>query len=88
MISAIITTHNRPHFLRKSVLSVRQQSEINEVLVIDDSDEANKQLNLLVITNFPEIRYLPIECKGASYSRNYGAQNAMGTYIAFLDDDD
>lgn len=88
MISVIIPTHNRPLFLERAISSVMKQIDINEIIIVDDSTDFNKKENKQIIQNNFSIRYFPINCKGASYSRNFGAKHATGKYLAFLDDDD
>lgn len=88
MISVIIPTHNRPLFLQRAIKSVMKQISINEIIIVDDSTDFNKKKNKKIIQNNFYIKYFPINSKGASYSRNFGAKHATGKYLAFLDDDD
>lgn len=88
LVSAIITTRNRICLLSHAIESVLLQTYKNiECIVVDDgstdgTSELCKKYN---------IRYIyipPQESRGGNYARNVGIKNAVGDYIAFLDDDD
>lgn len=94
MISVIIPTYNRAHFLREAIASVLAQDlfcrpglahEV-EILVIDDgSTDASPE----IVFSFGEkIAYHYFPHRGVSAARNAGLRLARGEYIAFLDSDD
>lgn len=88
LVSIIIPTYNRAHFLRLTLESIANQTYQNfEVFVVDDgspNDEAQ-----LVCENFEKVTYHKIENSGGpAKPRNLGIQKAKGKYIAFVDDDD
>ena len=88
MVSAIITTRNRSHLLRKAIESVLSQTyKESECIVVDDSStDDTKQ----VCSEYP-IQYIYIpkeESRGGNYARNLGVKASKGEYVAFLDDDD
>ena len=84
-ISVVVTTYNRPDLLKKSLISVFQQSKKPfEIILINNFPkpiEIADKKNLVKVYNLP--RNL-----GISNARNIGATLAKGDYIAFLDDDD
>jgi GT2 family glycosyltransferase len=85
LVSAIITTYNRRHFLKEALASVLSQDYQNkEVIVIDDgsTDESIKEIEGL------PVKYIWKENGGISSARNKGIEFAQGEYIAFLDVDD
>ena len=88
LVSVIIPTYNRPHFLKQTLKSVIGQSYNNlEVIVIDDGTpgEENKQ----ICGDNPQIRYIKITNSGSPCKpRNIGIDKANGKYLAFVDDDD
>lgn len=85
LLSVIIPTYNRPHFLPRAVNSALQQTvEDLEVIVVDDgSDEP---------VNLPEHPRLTVirlsKNSGNAVARNAGLKAASGKYITYLDDDD
>ncbi len=87
--SIIIPTYNRPQLLQRAIKSVLTQSFENyEIIVVDDG--SNKDI-ASVIENFCDHRIIYFrheQSRGASAARNTGIQNARGTWLSFLDDDD
>ena len=78
--------------LLRAVRSVLNQTYDNiEIIVVDDNEDQHKidasfRTELETLGN---VRYLTYPGnRGQSYSKNYGAKNAQGTYIGYLDDDD
>lgn len=89
LVSAIITTHNRPLLLNRAIKSVLSQTYKNmECIVVDDKSDDNTKD---ICASFPAIRYIyisPEESKGGNFARNQGIIASKGKYCAFLDDDD
>lgn len=88
-VSVIIPTRNRKEELVRAIESVRTQSlPAKEIIVVDDmSDFSVKKLlsghpgdEIAVIRNSTRL--------GASESRNIGARQSCGEFLAFLDSDD
>ena len=91
LVSVIIPNYKRVIELKRSIISVINQSYKNlEILVIDDcSPNINKIKEL--INSLKDIRIVLIkqkENKGGGAARNRGILTAKGKYIAFLDSDD
>lgn len=88
LVSVIVPTRNRPHFLKEALHSILNQTyRYFEIIVVNDSGEEVSE----IINAFKDsrIRYVRHETnKGPSASRNTGLKTAKGTYIAYLDDDD
>ncbi|MEX0906078.1 MAG: glycosyltransferase [Balneolaceae bacterium] len=90
LISAVVTTHNRPRLLPRALDSVAAQTYPNlELVLVDDGSAEDVQ--------FIADRYrrkLPVQyirnstAMGACRARNQGIEAASGTFIAGLDDDD
>ena len=89
LVSVIIPTHSRKHWVSEAIESVLAQTYSNhEIIVVDDlsTDDTVEYLRdrfgdkVTVIQN-PEL-------SGPGYSRNAGVKISSGEYIAFLDDDD
>jgi glycosyltransferase involved in cell wall biosynthesis len=88
LVSVIISTCNRAHYLPEAIDSVRAQiHRAYELIVVDDgsSDETPSLLRRLEATG---VRCLRQPNRGVAVARNQGVQAARGELIAFLDDDD
>lgn len=90
-ISAVICTHNRKSYLRKAIKSIINQtldSNLYEIIIVDNASSDNT--GAMVSDEFKMIKNLkyffePVQ--GLSHSRNTGWKNALGKYVAYLDDD-
>jgi glycosyltransferase involved in cell wall biosynthesis len=91
LVTVIITTYNRPDFLRSAVRTVaNQQYNPIELVVIDDHSRtpAHEVLDDWS-SDFERFEiHRHTENQGANAARNTGIEVATGEYIAFLDDDD
>ena len=82
MVSAIITTFNRPVLFERALKSVLRQSYRDfEIIVVDDCSSESYAI--------PRgVRWFRLpENKGLSYARNFGISKAQGMYVVCLDDD-
>jgi len=88
-ISVVIPTYNRVDLLSRAIRSVLAQTEQDfEIIVVDDASTTDPAG---VIDEFKEGRIRLIrhaQSKGGGAARNTGIRNALGGYVAFLDDDD
>jgi glycosyltransferase involved in cell wall biosynthesis len=88
LISVIIPTYNRPEKLRRAVKSVLCQTYENyEILVVNDKGKDVTGVINEFNNNKVKLINSPVN-KGSSAARNLGLKEAIGKYIAFLDDDD
>ncbi|NNC50943.1 MAG: glycosyltransferase family 2 protein [Flaviramulus sp.] len=91
-ISVIIPVYNCERFIEKAIISVLAQSEVYEIVVVNDgsTDGTNTILESLQSKNDRmKVCYHPKEVNlGRSASRNLGIKNSSCSYIAFLDADD
>ena len=90
MVSVIITTHNRPSFLRAAVQSVLDQSLFHfELIIVDDASPGDETKTAVNYFFDERIRYIKNEQNlGSTESLNVGLRAAKGEFIAILDDDD
>lgn len=89
LVSAVITTRNRPTLVRRAVQSVLAQTikDIEVVVVIDGPDEATR-MTLAEIED-PRLRVVELPVSGgAPNARNTGVSEGKGKWVALLDDDD
>ncbi|AMJ94144.1 glycosyl transferase [Alteromonas stellipolaris] len=88
-VSVIITTHNRPDYLKESLAAVLKQTVLpSEIFVIDDGSSVSYEevINLFPSDKFEYIK-VPV-ASGANAARNLGISKSQSDIIAFLDDDD
>lgn len=85
LFSVILTTYERPSYLREALHSVLQQSIPDfECLIIDDASTSP----LPPFTD-PRVRVIRRSRNGGpAEARNTGIEAARGEYVTFLDDDD
>lgn len=93
LVSIIIPTYNRAHFLGETLDSVLTQTYTNwECIVVDDgSTDATNELMKSFCEKDSRFKYhhRPISRpKGANACRNYGFELSKGNYIKWLDSDD
>jgi glycosyltransferase involved in cell wall biosynthesis len=88
LVSVVIPTHNRAHFLRSAIESVLGQSyPALELIVVDDG--STDDTRSIVKEYGDRAKYLFQEGpRGPAAARNRGIQEAAGEFIAFLDSDD
>ena len=90
IITGVICTHNREHFLERAILSLCEQTLERteyEILVVDNgSSDGTKGIcdKFADLSNF-RYEYEPV--LGLSCARNNGWRNARGKYVGYLDDD-
>jgi glycosyltransferase involved in cell wall biosynthesis len=94
LVSSIVTFLNAERFIKEAIDSIVTQTYPNwEILLVDDGSTDNStSIALEYVRLYPDrCRYLQHpghQNRGTSASRNLGADNARGEYIAFLDADD
>ena len=87
LVSVIIPTYNKSHFLKHTIESVINQTYSNiEIIVIDDGSTDNTEE--LAKSYGSKIKYIKQNNLGGTASRNTGIKSATGKYLNFLDHDD
>ncbi len=90
-VTACICTHNRTHYLRHCLESLRQQSvglDAFDIVVVDsNSSQAEAEEMQRLVADLPNAQLIRVEETGISLARNAGALAAQGDYIAYIDDD-
>lgn len=89
LVSIIMPTYNREKVIKRSIISVLNQTFDNfELIIVDDCSSDNTEE---IIKSFNDNRIKYIKHKknlGANVARNTGILNSKGYYIAFQDSDD
>lgn len=89
VVSIIVRTVNRPHFLKEAMESLRQQTyRPLEIVLVNDVPEAVPAECLDSGEGFNVKLVHLTTSRGRSAAANAGLQNAEGIYLGFLDDDD
>jgi glycosyltransferase involved in cell wall biosynthesis len=84
--SVCICTRNRPDELQKALKSLEEsQVPIYEIIVSDDSTDLHTKN--LILSSFPNVKYLDGPKPGLSINRNVAIQAVTGTHVFFMDDD-
>jgi glycosyltransferase involved in cell wall biosynthesis len=86
LVSCVLAIQNRPAFLRQAIRCfLRQTYEQSELIVVDDGDRAVKEL----CSGLYRVRHIRLNNPTSLGSKlNIGVQNARGTIIQKMDDDD
>ncbi|SDS79327.1 Glycosyltransferase involved in cell wall bisynthesis [Gillisia sp. Hel1_33_143] len=89
LISIIIPTFNRSNTIRRAIESVlNQTSSIWELIIVDDGSIDNTREVIESYIRNPKVSYFYQKNKGTSAARNFGALQAKGEFLIFLDSDD
>ncbi len=90
IISVIVPVYKTEKYLSQCIESILAQSFTDfELLLIDDgSPDRCGEICEEYAKRDPRIRVFHQRNAGVSKARNYGLENAMGRYIAFVDSDD
>jgi glycosyltransferase involved in cell wall biosynthesis len=94
LVSISIPFYNSERFLTEAIESVLAQTYANwELLLVDDgSSDSSPEIASSYSTRFPErifcLEHPGRENRGAAATRNRGASQSKGQFLAFLDSDD
>jgi glycosyltransferase involved in cell wall biosynthesis len=90
LFTVVITTKNRPEYLREAVDSVLRQDSnyLAKLVIVDDGSDipVSDQLHDLQSNDWEVLRN--DQSVGVSAARNQGARAAKSAWVIFLDDDD
>ena len=88
-VSVVIPFHNRVMWTMEAVESVLGQTHANfEILLIDDGSTDDLSAIRAACRSDKRLRLLQQKKSGPARARNYGVEQAVGEYVAFLDSDD
>jgi GT2 family glycosyltransferase len=91
LVSVCMTHHNRPQYLRQAIDSVvRQDYQPLELVLVDDSDQADARAAVARYETEFERRgwkIVTVSDRFVGAARNAAARHARGKYVLFMDDD-
>jgi glycosyltransferase involved in cell wall biosynthesis len=90
VLSVVVCTLNQANYLRIALASLNEQTlprEDYEVIVVDNGSTDSTKQTVASFPGFENLRYLYDPVPGLSHARNLGWQQALGKYVAYLDDD-
>ena len=90
LLSIVVPYYNMGKYIEETIQSLLESDyPEKEILIINDgsTDELSLQ-KLHVYKNHPVIKIISGPNRGLAHTRNIGAENASGEYLAFLDADD
>jgi glycosyltransferase involved in cell wall biosynthesis len=87
-ISVIIPLYNNGQFVKQAVDSVLEQKNVTLECIIVDDGSTDKGVEILDDIVNHNLKIFRQSHTGVSASRNFGAKEAKGVYLAFLDADD
>lgn len=91
LISAIVTTYNRPKLCVKAILSLACQTlaqEEYEIIVVDDGSSSETRQHLDSLRAVIDFKYVFQPNSGLASAKNHGLFHASARIVLFLDDDD
>lgn len=90
-VTVCLVTHNRPHYVRSCLASLRQQTvgqDGFDIIVVDSCGRPEVSAELArLVAEMPNTRLLRVDRPGVSAARNCGAEASTADFVAFLDDD-
>lgn len=91
IISVVVCTHNRAELLETVLNSLCRQAidpDYYEIIVVDNgSNDRTEEVALRFALAYPNVRYYFESNLGHAVARNRGWQEAVGAYVAYIDDD-
>jgi glycosyltransferase involved in cell wall biosynthesis len=88
LFSVIIPLYNKEQYIKKTLLSVLNQTFSNFEIIIIDDGSTDKSADIVKEIDSDKINLINQENAGPSNARNRGIEEAQGEYLAFLDADD
>ena len=89
LVSVVMPTYNHASYIKPAIDSILSQTYSNIELIIVDNHSTDGTEDIVAAIEDTRIRYFKFANNGViAASRNYGAQQAKGALIAFIDSDD
>lgn len=87
VVSVVIPAKNAAAYIGEAVASALAQDGVTEVIVVDDGSTDDTVAMVHAIRD-PRLRLMRNDASGVSSARNFGARDARGDWLMFLDADD
>jgi len=91
LFSVIVCTYNRAELLPECLLSLATQTfnpaQYEVVIVNNNSNDSTVKVAEEFVARFSNFRLVTESEQGLSHARNMGIREAVGEYLAFIDDD-
>ncbi|RXH15767.1 glycosyltransferase [Bradyrhizobium guangzhouense] len=87
VVSVIIPAKNAAAYIGETIASALAQDGVAEVIVVDDGS-TDDTITIVHAIRDPRLRLISNDASGVSAARNFGARNARGDWLMFLDADD
>jgi glycosyltransferase involved in cell wall biosynthesis len=88
-VTIVIAAYNYGRFLPQALDSVLAQTYHDwEAVVVDDGSTDNTRDLVMSYLSDPRVRYFRTDHLGQPAAKNYGVEQARGSFVAFLDADD
>ena len=88
-VSVVVPTRDRAAVLRRTLLTAHAQRDVDLEIVVVDDGSVDAAATLAATDGLDRVRSVRNDTSaGVSAARNRGIEEARGTWIAFLDDDD
>ena len=83
--SIIIPTFNNAYFLKKALVSIKNQTDSNFELIVVDNHSTDETQKIIEESGIDGLVYKKIKNDGViAKSRNLGIQNSKGDWLMFL----
>ncbi|MDO9706959.1 glycosyltransferase family 2 protein [Paracraurococcus lichenis] len=90
-ITVCVVTHDRPHYVRTCLESLRVQTvglDAFDIIVVDSCGMPGTSAELrAMVATLPNARLFRLDRPGVSIARNLGAEESRADFVAYLDDD-
>jgi GT2 family glycosyltransferase len=86
-VTVVVATRERQVLLASCLEALRELDYPNYDVVVVDNAPATDQTERLIADKYPEVRYVREDQPGLAAAHNCGLRAAMGSILAFTDDD-
>lgn len=86
LVSIIVPTLNEEKFIKKTLIALQNQTIKKENYEIIVSDSSSTDNTVIIAKKYAD-KVVVCKRKGAGHGRNFGAKQAVGKYLAFVDAD-